>query len=104
MLEKYAASKLKREGKTITNKPDDPLSHLGIPGGQNTEQHGPMKRYRNVYYDPDQLFDLENDPGETKNLATNPKYKPVLDQMKAELKKHLARTPGTFAEFKSKNN
>ena len=52
-------------------------------------------------HDPDQLFDIENDPGETRNLATDPKYATVLAQMKAELKRHLARMPGTFAEFKT---
>ena len=102
-VRRYAASKLKREGAVVKNKPDQPLSHLGYPGGQNTE-HGPMTRYKNVYHDPDQLFDLENDPGETKNLATDPKYAAVLAQMKAELSKHLARVPGTSAEFKTRRS
>jgi len=102
-VRKYAANKLKHEGRIVKNRPDQPLSHLGYPGGQNTE-HGPMTRYKNVYYDPDQLFDLENDPGETKNLATDPKYATVLAQMKAELSKHLARVPGTFAELKTRGS
>ncbi|MBL7223361.1 MAG: sulfatase-like hydrolase/transferase [Candidatus Brocadiae bacterium] len=102
MIERYAANKLKHEDRVITNKPEDPLSHLGYPGGQNTEQGGPMRRYRKVYHDPDQLFDLEADPGEQHNLATDPQYRPVLERMKAELKKHLARMPGTFAEFKTR--
>ena len=101
MLEKYAANKLRTEDRVVKNRPDEPLSHLGYPGGQNTERHGPMTRYKRVYHDPDQLFDLENDPGETKNLATDPKYATVLAQMKAELSKHLKRMPGTFAEFKT---
>jgi arylsulfatase A-like enzyme len=101
LIAKYAANKLKHEDRVITNKPEDPLSHLGYPGGQNTEQHGPMKRYKKVYYNPDQLFDLEADPGEQHNLATDPEHCPVLEKMKAELRKHLARIPGTFAEFKT---
>ena len=101
MLEKYAANKLKTEDRVVKNRPGEPLSHLGYPGGQNTERHGPMSRYRNVYHDPDQLFDLENDPGETRNLATDPKSATVLAEMKARLRRHLARMPGTFAEFKT---
>jgi len=99
-VKKYAVNKLRREGKVVANKPEQPLSHLGYPGGQNTE-HGPMTRYKKVYYDPDQLFDLENDPGETRNLAAEPKYAGVLAQMMAELSKHLERVPGSFAELKT---
>ncbi len=100
MLERYAANKLKHEDKVVTNRPDDPLSHLDYPGGQNTEQHGPMRRYRKVYYDPDQLFDLDADPGEQHNLATDPAHRQTLAMMQALLRKHLATMPGTFAEFK----
>jgi len=100
MLERYAARKMRNEDKVVTNKPDEPLSHLGYPGGQNTEQHGPMKRYGKVYYDPDQLFDLEADPGEQNNLAADPAHKQTLEMMQALLRKHLAHMPGTFGELK----
>ncbi len=41
------------------------------------------------YFDPDQLYDLENDPGEQKNLADNPQYAEVLAGMKSRLRRYL---------------
>lgn len=42
------------------------------------------------YFDPDQLYDLENDPYELKNLAENPEYEEILKRLKSELAKKLA--------------
>jgi len=39
-----------------------------------------------------ELYDLENDPHEVKNLAENPKYEKVLEELKAELKTFQKRT------------
>ena len=39
-----------------------------------------------------ELYDLENDPDEIKNLADNPKYEKVLEELKAELKAFQKRT------------
>jgi N-sulfoglucosamine sulfohydrolase len=39
-----------------------------------------------------ELYDLENDPDEVKNLADNPKYKRVLTRLKAKLKAFQKRT------------
>jgi len=39
-----------------------------------------------------ELYDLVNDPHEVKNLAEDPKYRPVLEQMKAQLKQFQKRT------------
>ncbi len=41
------------------------------------------------YFDNDQLYDLEADPQEMKNLAKDPAYRKVLSKMKAELKSYL---------------
>jgi arylsulfatase A-like enzyme len=41
------------------------------------------------YFDPDQLFDLENDPDEMHNLAEDPAYADVLAAMKARLQRYL---------------
>ncbi|MBT3374094.1 MAG: sulfatase-like hydrolase/transferase [Lentisphaerae bacterium] len=100
-LARYAAQKKRREDKTIKNRPEEPLSHMGYPGGQNTERGNAIKRYAGVYYDRDQLFDLETDPGETKNLAADPAHAEQLAAMKALLTQHLQRVPGTFAELKA---
>ncbi len=41
------------------------------------------------YFDPDQLYDLENDPHEQHNLAEDPAYADVLADMKARLQRYL---------------
>ena len=41
------------------------------------------------YFDPDQLFDIEQDPDERHNLADDPAYAEVLAMMKARLQLHL---------------
>lgn len=41
------------------------------------------------YFEPDQLYDLENDPYERENLADNPEHQAILADMKARLQKYL---------------
>jgi choline-sulfatase len=57
-------------------------------------------RYKYIAYtsgiDAEMLFDLENDPRETKNLAVNPAMKEVIEQHRALLKKWIARTNDKF--------
>ena len=70
--------------------PTKPFSHISLlSGGNNAElvSYGKLPGY----FDPDQLYDLENDPGETHNLAYDSKYKDILEDMKNELKKYLAK-------------
>jgi len=100
VCERYRAMKARREDQDFPVDPSAPLSHMGFPGGQATERHSALKRYRKVYYDADQLFDLSKDPGEQTNLARDPAHKARLAEMQALLRKHLAAVPGTFAEFK----
>ncbi|MEM0964566.1 MAG: sulfatase-like hydrolase/transferase [Verrucomicrobiota bacterium] len=78
--------------------------HMGMaPGGHHMERfqlylnNPPFKDH---YFDPDQLFDLNRDPRETTNLASNPEYAVKLRKMQAKLGDHLADVPGTFAELK----
>jgi arylsulfatase A-like enzyme len=78
-----------------------PVTHLGsVPGGSGTERGNALKHYAKNYFDPDQLYDLENDPEEQNNLTDNPKYENVLRKMRFLLKEHLDNVPGTFGEFK----
>ncbi|MBN2003826.1 MAG: sulfatase-like hydrolase/transferase [Anaerolineae bacterium] len=42
-----------------------------------------------AYFDPDQLFDIENDPDEQHNLAGDPAYAGVLANMKQRLQRYL---------------
>ena len=48
------------------------------------------------WYDPDQLFDLENDPLEQNNLVDDPAYAPQLKTMQAKLKIYLDRFDHPF--------
>ena len=54
----------------------------------NTLIMGSMLCYPH-FFEPDQLYDLENDPFETANLARDEGHAPVLAEMKARLKKYL---------------
>lgn len=38
------------------------------------------------------LFDIENDPWETKNLANNPDFKPFMEQMRNQLKREILQS------------
>jgi hypothetical protein len=42
------------------------------------------------YFDPDQLYDLKNDPYEMNNLAYEPAYADTLESMEARLKEITA--------------
>ena len=83
--------------------PEGRITHIHrTPGGDGTELGNGLKRYRKNYFDKDQLYDLKNDPGETKNLANDPSKKAVLKKMKKLFVEHLNKTEGPFGEFKKK--
>lgn len=48
---------------------------------------------------PDQLYDLENDPMETNNLAGNPEYATELKRMQDLLSEKIKKTGRPFGEF-----
>ena len=50
-----------------------------------------------LYYDADQLYNLDKDPGEMQNLSSNPKHAAKLEEMKQEMRKYLASLPGTLS-------
>lgn len=52
-----------------------------------------------AYWDADQLFDLNADLYEQKNLAENPEYAKQLKTMQKELSKYVTDLPHTFGEF-----
>jgi arylsulfatase A-like enzyme len=51
------------------------------------------------YFDPDQLYNLEEDPFEQNNLIADERYKERLKGLKEELKRFLKTLPHEFAEF-----
>lgn len=83
---------------------DPQYMHMGMaPGGHHMERFQLMignPPFKNHYFDPDQLFDLNRDPRETTNLANHPEYRAKLQRMQKRLKKLLADVPGTFADLK----
>jgi hypothetical protein len=52
------------------------------------------------YFDPDQLYNLKNDPYEQSNLASDPAFTDRLHEMKCMLSRHLQGLPHTFREFR----
>ena len=47
---------------------------------------------------PEELYDIENDPNEQRNLARDPAYKDTLETMKARLAKHMRETDDPYGE------
>ena len=90
---------LKLRGREPNNlDPTKPFGHVQIiPGGGDAEYHSTL-RYPN-YTDPDQLYDLSKDPNEQVNLAKDPAYTKVMEDLQKELIKYLINLPGTFGEF-----
>ena len=79
----------------VNTNPDEPFSHLTlIPGGMEAENES--YGTRPGYFDADQLYDLEADPGETVNLAENPDYQNILEDLKKEMNQYLRDLPGKF--------
>ena len=80
--------------------PDLPVTPLGLlPGGWDTERVGPMRHYPH-YIESDQLYDLDSDPGEQRNLADHPECRDQLERMRALLKAQVRGfLPDTFWEF-----
>lgn len=67
---------------------------MGLSGGVSR-----AKMYPHAF-DPDQLYDLVNDPSEQKNVVTNRKHRKRMEEMKRLLKQELARFPNRpFGEF-----
>ncbi len=56
------------------------FSQFGKPQGHYEMHHYPH------YFDPDQLYDLENDPDEQNNLALLPQYSDILKEMREKLR------------------
>ena len=79
--------------------PATPFDHIALrPGGGNSTLK--CQKFHPCYFDPDQLYDLEKDPGEKTNLAGNPKYEELLAELKRELVRYLNELPGPFGELK----
>jgi len=84
----------------VNDDPTKPFSHmLLIPGGGGADL--PAISAYPAYFDPDQLYNLEEDPDEQNNLANHPEYAAVLKRMQQALKQQLETVPGGFPDFVS---
>jgi len=98
-LEAWNAHLRERGIDPVNTDPAAPFSHLtDLPGGAHAEHSTTGKKPH--YYDPDQLFNLADDPGENSNLAGDPAYAEKLAEMKELMRRHVQNLPGVFGEFK----
>ncbi len=95
VLNKYNEGRKFRNMVIVNRDPEKPFSHLEVvPGGGHAENQSYGKLPG--YFDPDQLYDIKDDPGEMNNLANDPEYREILHELKAELQKYLDDLPGKF--------
>lgn len=94
-LQKYSRFRESFGEHAISNDPNAPYGQLEmVPGGGGAE-HNAYVNHPN-FSDPDQLYDLKNDPEEKHNLINNPKYADKLKMLKGELQVYIKSLPGKF--------
>ena len=49
--------------------------------------------------DPDQLYDLRRDPNEKNNLAGNPEYQRIMNELRKDLSGYVKSIGRPFGEF-----
>lgn len=99
VLKAYNDTRIRMKTQPVNYDAAAPYSHFStVPGGEQAEHEGYGKLPG--YFDPDQLYNLKADPGETNNLAAHPEYAARLKELKVELKTYLSELPGTFGDLK----
>ncbi|EDM28713.1 N-acetylgalactosamine 6-sulfatase (GALNS) [Lentisphaera araneosa HTCC2155] len=94
-LEEWNAERRRKHIEIVTEDPKAPFSHLtALPGGGHAESRS-TGSYPS-YYDQDQLYNLELDPKEQKNLAKSPEYQAKLKEMQKVLKEITTELPGDY--------
>jgi arylsulfatase A-like enzyme len=83
-------------GRPIINT--DPLAPFGqlvmVPGGELAEN--PAYSSMPYFHDPDQFYDLNNDPKEQHNLIGDPNYTHKIKELKKDLRNYIDKLPGHF--------
>jgi len=72
------------------------LLYTGYKNCQRSIRDERWKLIRYPLVDQTQLFDLENDPHEQANLATNPEFAPKVKEMTVKLQDEMKRNDDTF--------
>ena len=87
---------LRERGRPVhTEDPMQPFGHLmPVPGGHDAEQ-GAVKAYPH-YYDPDQLYDLAEDPGEQRNVWGEEGRAERQEALRDLMESYLLTLPGKF--------
>ena len=67
-------------------------NHIGKPGGEAAAL------YHSAYYEPDQLYEIQQDKGEHVNLIDQPDYQQVLQELKTALRKIEQELPHQHPE------
>jgi arylsulfatase A-like enzyme len=94
-LQKYSKFRQSYGEEVISTDPNAPYGQLEmIPGGGGAEAEAYKKMPH--FTEPNQLYDLKNDPKEEHNLINDPKYAKKLKMLKAELNKYIKSLPGKF--------
>ncbi|WP_397447586.1 sulfatase [Polaribacter sp. R77954] len=94
-LDKYTKFRESFGEHAISDNPNAPFGQLEmVPGGGGAEHNAYLNHPH--FTEPDQLYDLKNDPEEKVNLINDPKYAEKLKELKAELKKYIESLPGKF--------
>jgi arylsulfatase A len=94
-LDAYNKTREFRSMRIVNRDPEKPYSHLEVVPGGGEAEHASYGKLPG-YFDFNQLYNLEEDPGETKNLANEPEYRDILLEMKKELQKYIDDLPGIF--------
>ncbi|MDC8003406.1 sulfatase-like hydrolase/transferase [Aureisphaera galaxeae] len=88
ILDEYNRFKERNGRPVINTDPNKPFGQLVmVPGGDWAE----CEAYTNMphFFEPDQFYDLTNDPEEKHNLIDDPKYADKIKELKEELKKRV---------------
>ena len=95
VLDRYNKGREFRNMRIVNRDPEKPFSHLEVvPGGGEAEHESYGKLPG--YFDADQLYNLKEDPGEMKNLASDPEHQKILAGLKKELQQYLNDLHGNF--------
>ncbi|WP_157497726.1 sulfatase family protein [Gilvimarinus chinensis] len=95
MLDEYNSFRRSFGAKAVNDDASLPFGLLEmVPGGGGAENA--VYRSKPGIFEPDQLYNLKEDPMEETNLANKPEHQKTLTEMRAELQNYLDQLPGTF--------